>query len=114
MEEIDNLPTSIADTLQTATTGVSILLGLVGNVPLGVAVWRSGILPKWAGALWAVAPVLMYIFGLVYAMTIGANATPPTVPAVTSSKAPMGPRRYGRSMLWPTERRSSAPQSRGA
>jgi hypothetical protein len=25
--------------------------------------------------------VLMYIFGLVYAMTIGANATPPTVPA---------------------------------
>jgi hypothetical protein len=23
----------------------------------------------------------MYIFGLVYAMTIGANATPPTVPA---------------------------------
>jgi hypothetical protein len=25
--------------------------------------------------------VLMYIFGLVYAMTIGAQATPPTVPA---------------------------------
>jgi hypothetical protein len=23
----------------------------------------------------------MYVFGLVYAMTIGANATPPTVPA---------------------------------
>jgi hypothetical protein len=53
----------------------------VGNVLLGVAVWRSGILPKWAGALWAFAPVLMYIFGLVYAMTIGAQATPPTVPA---------------------------------
>jgi hypothetical protein len=60
---------------------VSILLGFVGNVLLGVAVWRSGILPKWAGALWAFAPVLMYIFGLVYAMTIGAQATPPTVPA---------------------------------
>jgi hypothetical protein len=27
------------------------------------------------------APVLMYIFGLVYALTIGAQATPPTVPA---------------------------------
>ena len=81
MEEIDNLPTSLADTLQTATLGVSILLGFVGNVLLGVAVWRSGILPKWAGALWAFAPVLMYIFGLVYALTIGANATPPTVPA---------------------------------
>jgi hypothetical protein len=81
MEEIDKLPTSLANTLQTATFGVSILLSFVGNVLLGVAVWRSGILPKWAGALWAFAPVLMYVFGLVYAMTIGANATPPTVPA---------------------------------
>jgi hypothetical protein len=60
---------------------VSIVLAFVGNVLLGVAVWRSGILPKWAGALWAFAPVLMYIFGLVYALTIGAQATPPTVPA---------------------------------
>jgi hypothetical protein len=81
MEEIGNLPTSLADTAQTATFGVSVLLGLVGNVLLGVAVWRSEILPKWAGALWAFAPVLMYIFGVVYALTIGANATPPTVPA---------------------------------
>jgi hypothetical protein len=60
---------------------VSVLLGLVGNVLLGVAVWRSGSLPKWAGALWAFAPVLMYVFGIAYALTIGANATPPTVPA---------------------------------
>jgi hypothetical protein len=64
-----------------ATLGVSVLLQFVGNVILGVAVWRSGILPKWAGALWAFAPVLMYVFGLAYAMTIGAQATPPTVPA---------------------------------
>jgi len=81
MEEIDKLPTTLASTAQTATFGVSVLLGFVGNVLLGVAVWRSGILPKWAGALWAFAPVLMYIFGIVYALTIGANATPPTVPA---------------------------------
>ena len=81
MEEIDKLPTTLASTAQTATFGVSVLLGLVGNVLLGVAVWRSGILPKWAGALWAFAPVLMYIFGIAYALTIGANATPPTVPA---------------------------------
>jgi len=60
---------------------VSIVLAFVGNVLLGVAVWRSGILPKWAGALWASAPVLMYVFGLAYALTIGAQATPPTVPA---------------------------------
>ena len=80
-EELKNLPTSLVDTLQMATIGVSILLGFVGNVLLGIAVWRSEILPKWSGALWALAPVLMYIFGLVYALTIGANATPPTVPA---------------------------------
>ena len=81
MEELDKLPTTLASTAQTATFGVSVLLGFVGNVLLGVAVWTSGILPKWAGALWAFAPVLMYIFGIVYALTIGANATPPTVPA---------------------------------
>ena len=81
IEEFHKLPTILANTMQLATMVVSILLGFVGNVLLGVAVWRSGILPKWAGALWAFAPVLMYIFGLVYAMTIGANATPPTVPA---------------------------------
>ena len=81
IEEYHELPTSLASTLQGATMLVSIVLAFVGNVLLGVAVWRSGILPKWAGALWASAPVLMYVFGLAYAMTIGAQATPPTVPA---------------------------------
>jgi len=81
IEEYHKLPSSLANTLQSATMVVSILLGFVGNVLLGVAVWRSGILPKWAGALWAFAPVLMYILGLVYALTLGAQATPPTVPA---------------------------------
>jgi hypothetical protein len=81
IEEYHKLPNILANTAQGVTMGVSILLGFVGNVLLGVAVWRSGILPKWSGALWAAAPVLMYVFGLVYAMTIGAQATPPTVPA---------------------------------
>src|SRR5215208_2122451 len=56
-----------------------VLLLFVGNVLLGVAVWRSGTLPRWAGALWAAAAVLMYPFGLVYAATIGPQSTPPTV-----------------------------------
>jgi hypothetical protein len=81
IDEYHELPTSLASTLQGVTMLVSIVLAFVGNVLLGVAVWRSGILPKWAGALWAAAPVLMYVFGLAYAMTIGAQATPPTVPA---------------------------------
>ncbi len=58
IDEYRRLPTILANTLQGATMVVSILLGFVGNVLLGVAVWRSGILPKWAGALWAFAPVL--------------------------------------------------------
>src|SRR5215211_177701 len=62
IEEYRQLPTNLAVTAQTATLGVSVLLQFVGNVLLGVAVWRSGILPKWAGALWAAAPVLMYVF----------------------------------------------------
>src|SRR5919199_3316860 len=81
VEEYHELPIILANTLQVATVVASVLLGFVGNVLLGVAVWRSGILPKWPGALWAFAPVLMYIFGIAYALTLGAQATPPTVPA---------------------------------
>src|SRR3712207_726604 len=72
MEQFHKLPPTLANTLQSAAIAVSVVLGFVGNVLLGVAVWRSGILPKWAGSLWASAPVLMYIFDVVYAMTIGA------------------------------------------
>ena len=60
------------------TALLDIVLLLVGNVLLGVAVWRSGLLPKWAGAIWAAAHVLMYL-SLVYASTIGPASTPPTV-----------------------------------
>ncbi len=55
------------------------MLIFVGNVLLSVAVWRSGTLPRWAGALWAGAHVLMYL-SLVYGQTIGPASTPPTVP----------------------------------
>ncbi len=62
-----------------ALTGLlDIVLLLAGNVLLGVAVWRSGTLPRWAGAVWAAAHVLMYL-SLVYAATIGPASTPPTV-----------------------------------
>ena len=81
IEEYAKLPTILADTALLPTMGVGVLLMLVGNVLLGVAVWRSGTLPKWAGALWAAAPVFMYPLGLVYEMTIGPASTPPTVPA---------------------------------
>ena len=73
------MPPILATTAFLATFGLSILLQFVGNLLLGVAVWRSGMLPKWTGALLAAAAVAMYPLGLVYAMTIGAQSTPPTV-----------------------------------
>ena len=74
------MPPILAETVMMATFGVSFLLMLVGNVLLGVAVWRSGMLPRWAGALWAVGsslPVLAMMYAL---LPIGADSTPLTVP----------------------------------
>jgi hypothetical protein len=79
IEGLAELPTSFADIAFIATSLLVVVLLFVGNVLLGVAVWRSETLPKWAGALWAAAPVFMYPLGLVYAATIGPASTPPTV-----------------------------------
>src|SRR5215218_8459801 len=79
IEGIPEMPTSFADTAFAVTSLLFVLLLFVGNVLLGVAVWRSGTLPRWAGAFWAAAAVLMYPLGIVYAATIGPQSTPPTV-----------------------------------
>ena len=80
IEGYRNLPDIFADTMFALTSLLVILLGFVGNVLLGVAVWRSGTLPKWAGVLWAAAAVFMYPLGIVYAAVIlGVQSTPPTV-----------------------------------
>jgi hypothetical protein len=51
-----------------------ILLALVGNVLLGVAVWRSGTLPRWAGIVWIVSAVMFYVLGVVLGQaTTGAS-----------------------------------------
>ena len=76
---LGELPQSTAGNVQNLVLLLAILLCLVGNVLLGIAVWRSGSLPRWAGALWIVAALLMYPFGIVLgALTTG--ATPVTVP----------------------------------
>ena len=76
--DTNKLPDSFADTVQALIGLGYVLLGFVGNILLGVAIWRSGTLPRWAGALWAAAHVLMYV-GQGYAETVGAKSTPPTV-----------------------------------
>jgi hypothetical protein len=48
--------------------GLAILLLVVGNVLLGVAVWLSGTLPKWAGAIWVASALLFYVLGAVLGM----------------------------------------------
>src|ERR671917_209054 len=79
LEEVEALPPIFANTVFGLTGLVVIVLGFVGHVLLGVAVWRSGTLPRWAGAFWAGANVLMYL-SLVYGSTIGPASTPFTVP----------------------------------
>jgi hypothetical protein len=64
----------------TITLFGGMLLAFVGNVLLGVAVWRSGILPRWAaGALWVTAWVVFILLGAALGMaTTGASL--PTQP----------------------------------
>jgi hypothetical protein len=73
------LPPIFADTVQMLTGLAVILLGFVGNILVGAAVWRSGTLPKWSGALWAGAHVLVSL-SLIYGQTIVPARTPFTVP----------------------------------
>ena len=80
IEEYEKLPTILADTALLPTMGVGVLLMLVGNVLLGVAVWRSGTLPRWAGALWVAGSALPLLGQIYIILPIGADSTPPTVP----------------------------------
>ena len=103
IDEYREMPTILAETVMMATMGVGMLLMLVGNVLLGVGVWRSGTLPRWAGALW-VAGSALPLLGMVYALLpIGADRTPPTVP-IGAVLLVIG----GAWMAWSVLRRPSA------
>ena len=58
---------------------LSILLAFVGNVLLGIAVWRSRTLPKWAGAIWIAWAVMFYVAGVLYGLLF-VGSSPPTQP----------------------------------
>ncbi|EYD74947.1 hypothetical protein Rumeso_03459 [Rubellimicrobium mesophilum DSM 19309] len=77
---LSDLPSSFADRLFGALFLAGIGLPFLGHVLLGVAVWRSGVLPRWSGGLWVAAQVCMYVLGLAYAVATGVQSTPPTVP----------------------------------
>jgi hypothetical protein len=63
----------------TPITLLALLLAVVGNGLLSVAIWRSGILPRWAGVIWAAATLIFYVLGFALGMaTTGASL--PTQP----------------------------------
>jgi hypothetical protein len=63
----------------TAIFGMALLLAVAGNVILGLAIWRSGVLPKGAGLIWIAAALVFYAFGAFLGLaTTGASL--PTQP----------------------------------
>jgi hypothetical protein len=65
--------------VMTAILVLGLLLAVVGNTILGVAIWRSGTLPRWAGVIWIVGTLIFYVLGAALGMaTTGASL--PTQP----------------------------------
>ena len=53
-----------------------IVLSFIGNVLLGIAIWRSGIIPKWAGAIWIVWAVMFYVAGVLSGFLFTSSSLP--------------------------------------
>ena len=60
----------------TAAFLLGLLLAFLGNVLLGIAVWRSHQLPRWSGALWAAGAVLFYVLGVVLGQATTGSSLP--------------------------------------
>jgi hypothetical protein len=65
--------------IMTTILALGLLLAVIGNTILGVAIWRSGSLPKWAGVIWILGTLIFYVLGAALGMaTTGASL--PTQP----------------------------------
>ncbi|WP_406633014.1 hypothetical protein [Pseudarthrobacter quantipunctorum] len=60
----------------TAAFMAGLLLAFVGTVLLGVAVWQSHVLPRWAGALWVAGAVVFYALGVVLGQATTGSSLP--------------------------------------
>lgn len=60
----------------TAVFAIALLAMFVGNVLLGVAMWRSDRLPRWTGAVWIASAILFYLLGAV----LGSSTTGASLP----------------------------------
>jgi hypothetical protein len=53
-----------------------IVLAFIGNALLGIAIWRSGTLPKWAGAIWIAWAVMFYVAGVLSGFLFTSSSLP--------------------------------------
>jgi hypothetical protein len=77
-EALRDLPSTTASVAHGLIGLLVITLSFLGNSLLGLAIWRSGSLPRWTAVVWAMAALLMYPLGLVVAAAI-TGSTPRTV-----------------------------------
>lgn len=56
---------------------LGLLLAFVGSLLLGIAMWRSGLVPRGAAVLWMIATVIFYPLGVVLGI-VTVNASLPT------------------------------------
>jgi hypothetical protein len=56
-----------------------IALSFIGNVLMSIAIWRSRIIPKWAGAIWIAWAVMFYVAGVLSGFLF-TNSSLPTQP----------------------------------
>jgi hypothetical protein len=53
-----------------------IALAFIGNVLLSIAIWQSGTLPKWAGAIWIAWAVMFYVAGVLSGFLFTSSSLP--------------------------------------
>jgi len=69
----------VADLVVLGIFLLVIVANVVGNVLLGVAIWRSGLFPRAAGLIWILSAIGLYVLGLVVSLLL-TNASTPTEP----------------------------------
>ena len=87
---------------------LGLLLAFLGNVLLGISVWGSHMLPRWAAALWVAGAVVFYVLGVV----LGQATTGSSLPYQTAGALLMAV--AGGWIAWSGPRQTTAAQDLAA